>query len=165
MASASSIRKASTLESPSSRNQGSIRFNDSRPVVSDGDNWRVLGNDTITYTKPGAGSLRTTAVFTAPAACKVLAISAVHGTAETTAATLTATVKKSTGTQTVAAGTALHTGTINLKGTANTVQNLTLSTTEATINLAAGNRIGVEFSAAGTEIADVNVTILISYVE
>lgn len=167
MADASSIRNATTLPTASLRNQGSIRWNRTgvRPAVSDGTDWRVLGHDTVTFTKSGAGTLRSIAIFTAPAKCKILGIAAVHGTAETTAGTLTATLKKATGTQSATAGTAVHSGTINLKGTANTVQNPTLSTTAADLVLAAGNRLTVDFSAAGTEIADVNISVLIAYVE
>lgn len=64
-------------------------------------------------------------------------------------AALTATVVKATGTATPSAGTTpLHSGTVNLNGTAHTVQQATLTTTTADLTLAAGNRIGVVLSGA-----------------
>lgn len=64
---------------------------------------------------------------------------------------LTATVVKATGTSAPAANTTpLHTGTVNLNGTAHTVQQLTLTGTAADLSLAAGNRIGVVLSGALT---------------
>lgn len=64
---------------------------------------------------------------------------------------LTATIVKVTGTNApVAATMPLHSGTVNLNGTANTVQTLTLTSTAADLVLASGNRIGVKLSGALT---------------
>ena len=95
------------------------------------------------------------AFFIAPAGCRVVGISEIHGTAETTAATGTAYVEKLTGTQAPGAGTALMTGTFNLKAVANTLQSATLTSTDpdaAAQNLAAGDRLGVVFAWTGVGI-------------
>lgn len=65
---------------------------------------------------------------------------------------LTATVVKTSGTATPSSGTTpMHTaGTINLNGTAHTAQTVTLTTTTANLTLAAGDRIGLDFSGAMT---------------
>lgn len=89
------------------------------------------------------------AVFTAPEALTISGISYVPDVAQ--GAALTATVSKATGTATPAAGTTpLHTGTINLNGTAHTVQNLTLTSTAADLTLAAGERVAIILSGAMT---------------
>jgi hypothetical protein len=64
---------------------------------------------------------------------------------------VTAAIKKASSTTAIASGTALHSGTFNLKGTADTVQNLTLSTTEAVDIISAGDRIGVDFTGTLTD--------------
>jgi hypothetical protein len=63
---------------------------------------------------------------------------------------VTAAIKKASGTTAIASGTALHSGSYNLKGTANTVQNLTLSTTGSDLQIAAGDRIGIDFTGTLT---------------
>jgi hypothetical protein len=63
---------------------------------------------------------------------------------------VTASVVKASGTTAITSGTALHSGTYNLKGTANTVQSLTLSTTSGVTALAAGDRIGIDFTGTLT---------------
>jgi hypothetical protein len=87
------------------------------------------------------------AVFTAPEALTITGLSYVPDVAQGSA--VTATVSKATGTATPAAGTTpLHTGTINLNGTAHTVQNLTLTSTAADLTLAAGERVAIILSGA-----------------
>lgn len=72
----------------------------------------------------------------------------IHGTAETTAATLTVDVTKETGTGAAASGSSVLSATFNAKSTANTSQTAT-----STATLAAGNRLSVKFSASATELA------------
>lgn len=119
------------------------------------------------YQKPGAGGLRDVAFFTNKTGRKlqVLAIVERHGAAEVTAGSLTATIRKVPSGTAVASGTALHATGINLKGTANTNASPTLSPTLSTLRLADGDSLGASFSAAGTEIADVSITVLLSPVE
>jgi hypothetical protein len=70
-------------------------------------------------------------------------------------------MKKASGTTAIASGTALHSGTYNLKGTADTVQNLTLSTTASVLAIAAGDRIGVDFAGTLTAaVGTITVTLI-----
>lgn len=57
---------------------------------------------------------------------------------------VTIAVKKAPSGTDIAAGTALHTGTINAKGTVDTNQTLTLSATDGDLTLAVGDRIGLD---------------------
>ena len=89
-------------------------------------------------------------LFIAPRAMTVTAISVVPSTLQGGA--LTATVCKATGTSAPANGTTpMHTANaINLNTGAYTVQNITLTATAADLTLAAGDRIGIDYSAAYT---------------
>lgn len=115
---------------------------------------------TVSYRHAGAGSKATEAFFIAPAPMQVVSIREVHSAAEATAGSLTADLTKDTGTDAPGAGSVLLGNTkINLKGTANTVQAPALTGTAANLLLAAGDRISFKPSAAGTEIANVVVTV------
>jgi hypothetical protein len=63
--------------------------------------------------------------------------------AGTDAGAVTAQVFKAPSGTALASGTLLHTGTFNLKGTAATNQTLTLSATDAALNIETGDTIGV----------------------
>lgn len=87
--------------------------------------------------------------FVADRPYRVMAISGRPEVIGSDGGAVTATVKKAGSTVLVASGTALHTGTYDLKGTAATVQNLTLAT-NGTVNIAAGDVIGVDFTGTLT---------------
>lgn len=92
-------------------------------------------------------------MFTASRACVVTGIIGRVDTAGTDAAAVTATIRKvPTGTA-LTGGTVLHTGTFNLKGTANANQVLALSTTDGALRLAAGDSIAVDFTGVLTAAA------------
>ena len=76
----------------------------------------------------------------------VKSIVGVVDTAATNA--VTATVYKAPSATAIGSGTALHSGTFNLQGTAATNQTLTLSTTSGVLDVAAGNRLGFVISGA-----------------
>ena len=76
----------------------------------------------------------------------VKAITGVVDTAATNA--VTAALWKAPSATALASGVALHSGTYNLQGTANTNQALTLSTVSGALDVAAGSRIGFVISAA-----------------
>ncbi len=101
--------------------------------------------------------------FLATQAYQVTKVRFVHAVAETTAATLLAQVVKDTGTDAPGAGTDLLTNNTNTgfdcKATANTVQTGTLTATGASLQLAAGNRLSVDFSAAATELVGVTIAV------
>lgn len=75
-------------------------------------------------------------------------------------AATTATIRKAPSATAIASGTALHSSTINLNTGAATNQTLTLSTTSTDLDIAAGDCIGIDFSAAMTgAYGSVNVTL------
>ncbi|MCI0361642.1 MAG: hypothetical protein L0211_24425, partial [Planctomycetaceae bacterium] len=88
--------------------------------------------------------------FVAGRAYRVVGITARVEVAGTDAGAVTAAVKKAPSGTDIAAGTALHTGTIDLKGTVNTNQALTLSATSSDLDIAAGNAIGIDFTGVLT---------------
>lgn len=114
----------------------------------------------VSYASYGAGSLATQVFFIAPVAMRVLKVSEVHSAAEASAGTLTADITKDDGTDAPGAGvTVLGSTKADLKGTANTVQSPALTDTAADLVMAAGDRLAFKPSAAGTEAANVVVTV------
>ena len=85
----------------------------------------------------------TTIMLVADRAYRIKGLNGRVEVAGTDAGAVTATIFKAPSGTALSAGTALHSGTFNLKGTAATNQSLTLSTTDATLNIAAGDTIGV----------------------
>lgn len=83
-------------------------------------------------------------------ACRVMAIRGVPDVAGTDGGAVTATIRKVPSGTAITAGNALHSGTYNLKGTVDTVQNLTLSSMVADLILAAGDRIAVDYTGTLT---------------
>lgn len=101
--------------------------------------------------------------FLATQAYQVTKISFVHAVAETTAANLRVQVTKDTSTNAPGAGNNLLTNNSNNgfdgKATANTVQTGTLTATTADLQLAAGDRLSVDFEAAANELVGVTITV------
>lgn len=125
----------------------------------------VAGLFSITSFDVGATALADRTIFIADRAYRIKAIREVHATAEASAGSLDLQVTKDTGTNAPGAGTALLTNNSNagfdIKGTANTVQTGTLTATVADLLLAAGDRIGLNYEAAGTEGAGVAVSVML----
>lgn len=97
--------------------------------------------------------------FIANRAYTVTAVRVNHGVAGSDAGTVTLDVKKATGTQAPASGTTVLSATHNLKATANTVVNLGLSATAGNLDLAAGDRLAVDYTGVLTGVDDVTVTV------
>lgn len=95
-------------------------------------------------------------IYIAAVALQVANVNIVFGTAS---ASGTFTIEKLTGTQAPGGGTVMLTGTISTAGTANTVLPGTLVATLATLQLAAGNRIGAVFSGTETGLVGLNISI------
>jgi hypothetical protein len=95
------------------------------------------------------------AFFVAPRKMRVVSITGCVEVAGTDAGAVTAAVKKAASGTDIAAGTALHSSTMNLKGTVDTNQELTLSTTSTDLDIAAGTRIGVDFTGVLTAASGV----------
>lgn len=75
--------------------------------------------------------------------------------AGTDASAVTAVIKKAASATAITSGTALHSSTFNLKGTADTIQALTLSTTASDLAIAAGTAIGIDFTGVLTSATGV----------
>lgn len=104
----------------------------------------------------GVGTARQ--FWIADSAYTVVGITESHSTAETTAATLTATINKNNSSGT----TALMSNTFNCKATANTPQTATMSTVAGATSIAAGDRLMWSLSTSATELAGVIVTVVLA---
>ncbi len=100
--------------------------------------------------------------FTAPFKCVVREVTEVHGTASNTG---TLQVEKLTGTQAKTQGTNILTATISTAGTANTVLTGTLVSTAATLEMAAGDRLGLVNGSSLTSSADLCVMVILTPIQ
>lgn len=100
-------------------------------------------------------------IFVAPVACQVVAVTQVHAVAAGGASKLQLT--KDTSTDAPGAGTDLLTNNTNtgfdLNATANTVQTGTLTATAANLQLAAGDRLALDFANTIQSTAGLVVTV------
>lgn len=80
--------------------------------------------------------------------------------AGTDGSAVTAVIKKAASATAITSGTALHSSTYNLKGTADTIQALTLSTTAADLEIPAGTAIGIDFTGTLTSATGVVSVVL-----
>ncbi len=119
----------------------------------------------VTFNLATAASITTQQFFIVPYACRVVSITEIHATAESTATTLTGYVGKLGSGVAAASATAVMSSTFNLKGTANTQQTATLAGDDsdgADRQLAAGDRLAWVQSAASTELAGLSITITLA---
>lgn len=93
--------------------------------------------------------------FVAPRGYRVKYIIGRVTAAGTNGSAVTAAVKKAPSGTAIASGTALHSSTMDLKGTADTNQVLTLSTTSTDLDIAAGDAIGIDFTGTLTSATGV----------
>lgn len=123
----------------------------------------------ITFAMLANASLADQAFFVADRAYNVVAISEVHSVAGTDGGAVNLQVTKDTSTNAPGAGTDLLTNTANagfdMKGVANTVQAGTLTATAASLKLAAGDRLAVDFAGTLTTLAGVVVTVYLEPTE
>lgn len=117
----------------------------------------------VVFHGQAAGAMVDQSFFVANQAYQVTKVKFVSAVAESTAGTLLAQLVKDTGTDAPGAGTDLLTNNTNTgfdcKATANTVQAGTLTATGADLQLAAGDRLSVDFSAAATELVGVTIAV------
>ena len=119
----------------------------------------VIVPQKVVLTLPGfSASSVSQSVFIADAAYNVASIQEVHGTASSSGTLM---LEKLTGTTAPGSGTASLTGTMSLSGTANTVVSGTLNA-DASIVLAAGDRLGLKFAGTMTSLANAVVTITLT---
>ena len=166
MADASSIRKQTVLPTQAQAGapfyKGAVRFNNNQAWVNTGSQWAPLGNVVLTVHIVAAAGAVDQSIFVADRAYQVVSVSESHAVAEATATTLTVDVKKAGAGTAIASGTVVLSGSFNLKSTANTPVTLGVSATAANSVLAAGDRLGLDFSAtAPTELAGGVVTVVL----
>jgi hypothetical protein len=99
--------------------------------------------------------------FVATRSYIVKAITGRPTVAGTDGSAVTAVIKKAASATAITAGTALHSSTFNVKGTADTIQALTLSTTASDLVIPAGTAIGIDFTGTLTSATGV-VTVSLS---
>jgi hypothetical protein len=101
------------------------------------------------------------AFFIAPEPLEVVEIHEIHTTLGTGAGDVTLQVERLQGTEAPGGnGDALMASTVNLKAANNTLQSPALTATSANLQLAAGDRLGVDISGTTTSVAGVVVTVL-----
>jgi hypothetical protein len=117
----------------------------------------------VTFGMAANASLADQAFYVAPSAVRVVAVSEVHSTAGSDGSAVNLQVTKDVSTDAPGGGTDLLTNNanagFNLKGTANTTQVGTLTATVASLKLAAGDRLSVDFAGTLTAVAGVVVTV------
>lgn len=105
------------------------------------------------------------AFFIADRGYRVKSIEAIHSAAGTDVGAVNVQVTKDTGTNAPGAGTDLLTNNANagfdLKGTANTKQAGALTGTAASLELAAGDRLSLDFAGVLTTVAGLVVTVML----
>lgn len=79
-----------------------------------------------------------------------LAVNARILVAGTNGGAVTAQIRRVPNNTAVSGGTAIHSGTINLKGTVDQVQEMTMVTTASSINLVKGNSLGFDLTGVAT---------------
>lgn len=129
-------------------------------IVQDGVAMGLRGSDggagqILHISYPYNASSVDATVFIATRAMRVESIMGKPTVAGTDGSAVTATVRKVPDATALASGTALHSGTFNLKGTAVTNQTLTLSTTASDLLLAAGDAVAIDFTGTLTSATGV----------
>jgi len=116
-----------------------------------------------TYAMNANGSLADQVFFVATKPYEVTDVRQIHSTAGTDGGAVNLQVVKDTNSNAPGAGTDLLTNNsnagFNLKGTANTVQVGALTGTQASLRLAAGDRLSVDYAGTLTTLAGVVVTV------
>jgi hypothetical protein len=125
--------------------------------------WTVIRGQrsqrTVEFVQGGtAADALDTIFFIADRPYTVTRVDAIWATAESTGA-MDIMVEKLTGTTACASGTDLLSAVIDATGTANTVNNGSLTATTADLLLAAGNRLCVDLSATPNEVVNMVVTV------
>ena len=94
-----------------------------------------------------------------PVRSQLVKVYEVHGTAGTDGSAVTLSIERLQGTETSGNGDAVVDATINLKGTANTVQEGTIVTTSNIHIFEAGNRVGTNATGTTTDLANMVVSL------
>jgi len=109
--------------------------------------------DTFVITDLQASSIADKIIGIVPVKCELVTVKEVHGTAGDDSSAVTLSIERLQGTETSTNGDAVVNATINLKGTADTVQTGTIVTTSSINEFAAGDRVGINVSGTTTSLA------------
>lgn len=132
------------------------------PVVGTG---RIFGASNATtaskfITFNYTSALVTQEVFIAPFACRITAIQGVPRVAGSDGSAVTLAFYKCADGVAVGSGSLLHSGTYNMKGTADTNQALTLTNDQTALNMVAGDRIGYVLTGTATSaVGSITITV------
>lgn len=116
----------------------------------------------VSYIEAVNANIATSTIFIAERPYQVLQVSEVHDAAGTDVGAVTIDVTKDTGTTAMGGGTSVLAATFNAKSTARTVvtkSGSTLAASNATLRLAAGDRLAVKFTGALTTLAGECLTV------
>jgi len=116
--------------------------------------------DTFVIQDYQASSIADKVIGIVPVKCELIAVKEVHGTKGSDGSAVTLSVERLQGTETSENGDAVVNATINLKGTANTVQSGTIVKTSNIHQFAAGDRVGLNVTGTSTAVATMNVVCL-----
>lgn len=145
------------------------------PVGSDTYEWRVVDASgfafrttdrlSVTHTMLLNGDCVDQTVFIADRAYQVMSATEIHAVAGNDAGAVNMQLTKDTSTNAPGAGTDLLTNNTNagfdMKGTANTLQTGTLTGTAASLLLAAGDRLAVDYAGTVTTLAGVAISVVL----
>lgn len=121
----------------------------------------------ITIAIPSNGGLADGAIYTARRAVRVIQVDEIHAAAGIDVGAVSLDIKKQTGTQAPSAGVSVLAATFDLKGTANTrvsKAGADLTATAADKDLAAGNRLSLDFGGTLTAVAGLQVTVTLQLI-
>lgn len=102
-------------------------------------------------------------IFTSNAYGKIMKIEEIHGTAGNDASAVTGHITKESGTQAAGSGVSLMSGTFNLKGTADTRQQATLTSNEDYLKFQPGDRLSFKLTGTATAVANLLVVVWVQY--
>lgn len=140
-----------TASRPTAADVGCHRYNTTTSTweVYDGSNWKPVASSFISFVYGEATPLDASFVVVSRA-MRVVSITVRPLVVGSDGSAVTGVVKKVASGTAIASGTALHSGTIDFKGTINTNQSLTLSTTDANLQLASGDAVGIDVTGTTT---------------
>ena len=92
-----------------------------------------------------------------PVRSKLIAVKEVHGTAGNDSGAVTLSIERLQAVETSGNGDQVVAATVNLKGTADTVQSGTIVTTSSIDIFEAGDRVGINVTGTTTTLATMNV--------
>jgi hypothetical protein len=116
----------------------------------DGTTSSIIVDEVVNFNYDILAQKTDNVVFIANGPMEVTEIKCMPVVAGTDAGAVTAEVKKASGTTATGSGTAVQTATFDLKGTIYTVQTAGLSATKSVRELAAGDRLGIDFTGTLT---------------